>query len=269
VGIIDGTGPREDVGAFTTPRNPSTAKYDHVMSPGFCKQLEAQLGLYASKVLYQRGPGNSGAGLADAVSKIATDALRPAGQDIVLIGYSRGALGVVQVCNRIRKQAPRQRVLAVLLFDPVDRYASLSLRNDIPANVHFSCRAYRVLDPSIYKKYDGSMQDVDIKFISSIEMANPFRPGFGRTAKGVERSDTYIAANHVSHPYVGSHGAMGGVGYNWVLEDQDCQANLCRDVNKWFEKILGWTIALAPGLDPDIGVQSQSPCLNGKPRVSE
>ena len=268
VGIIDGTGPREDVGFFggAKTEGASTKAYDTAMAGGFCKQLECQLSQYAKSVVYERGPANSGGGLKTAVNRIAFLAAQHPRRKIVLIGYSRGGLGCIQVCELLKKLAPGKDVDALLLLDPVDRYASLSFRNDIPRNVKRSYRAFRVLDSAIYGEYDGSMADTDSRIINHLEKANPFRPGFGRTALGFERSDRFVAANHIAKGYNCSHGGMGGVGYKWVAHDEENEGVLCTDIVNWFNDPLKARITLTPGLDPNGGKLLQSPFVRGKPR---
>jgi hypothetical protein len=267
VGIIDGTGPREDLNTlgFAT-KHPSTEKYDQVMKHGFCKQLERKLGLYADTVRYVRGPHNSGAGLERAVGRIKDGVLNAGAREIVLIGYSRGALGCIQVCEQLKTEAPDRTIAGLVLFDPVDRYASLSFRNDIPRNVERSFRAFRILDEAVYRQYDGTILDTSYTTLNKVEQANPYRPWFSRTAEGIERGPNFKARDHIAKGFLGTHGALGGLGYRWIPGDKACLIELCAAVHSWFAHALGWNVHVNPGWSPDVGLQAQSPAVGGAPR---
>ena len=257
VGIIDGTGPRnQSVGGASTPG--SNDKYDKVMAPGFCKQLEKQFSnmLGSASVRYERGPANSGAGLADAIQNTKSAVLA---QDpkvgIILVGYSRGAFGCIRVSDAISSEWPGRTIFGMILFDPVDRYAgSLTHFNAIPNNVLYSYRVFRKLNKKIYAKYDGSIQDVQNPVLNYIENPNPFRPGFGTTGRSVRRGGVYQPGNHEIQEYVGSHGALGGVGYRWVDDDKACEQNICADVRRWVSARTGMNVSLLPGVDPFVGM---------------
>ncbi|HWE99254.1 MAG TPA: hypothetical protein VG248_05610 [Caulobacteraceae bacterium] len=259
-GIIDGTGPSSD------------GDYAHAMEGGFCSQIWNQ---YASGPSgnYQRGPSGSGSGLANAVNAILTDmAALPDETKIVLVGYSRGALGCVMAARSLKSSQPQKTIEAALLFDPVDRYLAggWGSGNPVPPNVRHSFRLFRSYGKVLEKAFDGTMSDFGYG-MNRIAKANPFRPSFGNTALDVEPGPGFAWKNHETRSYICSHGAMGGVGYRWVNwgggSDLAAEADICRDVKRWFGQTLGiHHLALKPGLDPDNGTQELSPFFDGRPR---
>src|SRR5580692_2708146 len=90
VGIIDGTGPGSN-------DSKGKAAYDAAMKPGFCHQLKA---LFGKKALYKRGPSASGSSLPDAVNQVVKAVENHRNDAIILVGYSRGALGVLMVSEQ-------------------------------------------------------------------------------------------------------------------------------------------------------------------------
>ena len=184
-----------------------------------------------------------------------------AGKDIILIGYSRGALACLIVAQRLK--ALNINVHSLVLLDPVDRYLWSSPYKLIPRNVLASFRAYRKLSLNVVLKYEGTIPSftpspssaVMEKLVAVGNMmapSNPFRPSFSSTIQGIERGDGVNPNDHARYDYVGSHGAMGGVGYEWVTEDPGCEASLIRDLTQWLADRIDAKFVLVPNYDPDL-----------------
>lgn len=256
VGIIDGTGPEG-------------ADYDRVMKPGFCRQFAKT---FDANSKYVRGPTASGSGLSKAVAEITKackdQRAKDPTSDIVLIGYSRGAVGCLMVADQLRRETDID-VHTMVLLDPVDRHASSPYKL-VPNNVRASFRAYRELSARLILKYEGTIPTVSKGAADStwarfknlltpvanlLAPSNPFRPSFSSAALGVARGGHFDATDPDQHrrvSYPGSHGALGGVGYEWVTEDGPCQKALINDLQAWLKSRLDAKITLVPGYDPDL-----------------
>jgi pimeloyl-ACP methyl ester carboxylesterase len=199
--VIDGTGPSNEL------------EYLSGMQNSFCRQLGARL---APNAFYHRGPSGFGletfglaAWAADALSCVATNRL-------FIAGYSRGGSAAVIAADLLRTRG--LKVEAIFLFDPVARHMSSDTAT-IPGNVGSAWIARRRIDDRAMDKYDWSLK---------LDPAghNPARNWFGTTAQ-------YAAPNvKMRHTTVlGSHGALGGVGWKHVSEDPGCQSRVAGWMN--------------------------------------
>lgn len=203
--IIDGTGDSED------------SAYQTSMANSFCRQLADQLDKNAR---YWRGPSWHGV----EVKKTATAAHQwlkqhydeaqqsVGGVRLMLAGYSRGASAAIMVAEQLEKQSIP--VDSLFLFDAVARHHYKG-GEVIPANVAFSRHARRDLNAILLVlKYEGTFADAK----ALPNASNPMRPSFGNTGL-TWRGD----GDHESAEFIGSHGALGGVGWSFVTEDPHCQ----------------------------------------------
>ena len=137
------------------------------------------------------------------------------------------------------------------------------MTNNMPNNVDNSVRFFRKLNPAVVARYEGAMSDFGDSVANRVAMANPMRPSFGHTCLGEDRGDRYIPGHHPIRWHTGSHGAMGGVGYQWVIEDEACQKAIGGELAFWAKEVLGLDARLEAAWDPDIGLQPLSPYVGG------
>jgi pimeloyl-ACP methyl ester carboxylesterase len=137
---------------------------------------------------------------------------------IYLAGYSRGGSAAVIAAQMLAdKGVP---VTGLFLFDPVARHGSAS-SDVVPANVAAAFTARRAIGAPQMDKYDWAL-------LGDLAGHNPVRNWFGTTATqfaspSTQRRDTVE---------VGSHGALGGVGWKGVSEDIPCQEAVARFFNQ-------------------------------------
>jgi hypothetical protein len=112
---------------------------------------------------------------------------------------------------------------ALFLFDPVARHASKG-GEVAPANVARLYIARRRLDPALVAKYDHTIGP-----LWHMMFHNPMRVFFAETA--VRHAPSVKA--HIS-TFLGSHGAIGGVGWKHVTEDAACQRSVAAFMNSAF-----------------------------------
>ncbi len=91
----------------------------------------------------------------------------------------------------------------------------------ILANVRISRHARRCHAAAFVEKYEGTLARGGI--VGGFE--NPIRPMFGNTCL-TWRGDS---EHQPAESFLGSHGALGGVGWRFVVEDKDCE----RQVAVW------------------------------------
>jgi hypothetical protein len=115
------------------------------------------------------------------------------------------------------------QVDAMFLFDPVARHASKG-GEVVPTNVARLYIARRRLDPALVAKYDHTIGP-----LWHMMFHNPMRAFFGETA--VRHAPSVKA--HIS-TFLGSHGAIGGVGWKHVTEDAPCQRRVAEFMNSAF-----------------------------------
>jgi hypothetical protein len=112
---------------------------------------------------------------------------------------------------------------AIFFFDAVARHHYPG-GEVIPANVNFSRHARRDLSAILLVlKYEGTFADHALLPNSS----NPMRPSFGNTGISWRGS-----GDHQTAEFVGSHGALGGVGWSFVTEDPHCQDQVADWMNE-------------------------------------
>ena len=205
--IIDGTGDAD------------LSKYKADMKNSFCVQLERAL---KSDAYYQRGPSSAGLEVAAEAWRAARFLIDAYQQDkntrLMLAGYSRGGSAAIMAAELLA--AASIPVDSLFLFDAVARHVYPG-GEVIPANVKFSRHARRSQDVFLVLKYEGTISD------GVGDTSNPMRPSFGNTGlqwKG--HGDHELATS-----FIGSHGALGGVGWPFILEDPECQRNVACFMN--------------------------------------
>lgn len=220
--VIDGTGPRGQL-------------YDQRMGASFCRQLGRSLG---DAAFYQRGPellGNEVLSEADAARRWlkAQYAGDPEAR-LMLAGYSRGGSAAIMAAEMLERDGIE--VDSLFLFDAVARHR-FHRGHVIPANVRFSRHARRCQNLDFVEKYEGTL--TRLRGLGGVE--NPIRPLFGNTGLTWRGRGDHQPAE----VFVGSHGAMGGVGWKVVVEDNACE----HQVADWMNGHLaerGVDIALIP-----------------------
>ena len=198
--IVNGTGP------------PGPA-YDDLMRSSFCLQLEQKL---ESRSLYVRGPklfGYEVRNEALAVRRWLKSA-HEADPDsrLMLAGYSRGGSAAIMACEMLEHDGIT--VDSLFLFDAVGRH-EFPGGSVIPANVRFSRHARRCHAADFVERYEGTLKRIGL--IGGFE--NPIRPLFGNVGMTWRGDGDHAPAQ----AFLGSHGALGGVGWRFVLEDSACE----------------------------------------------
>ena len=204
IAIIDGTGEYSDI------------EYARSMDQGFCKQMSEGL----SPAQYERGPSGEGYRIRERSVRAADFLTAQAGTRLMLAGYSRGGSAAV-----IAAQILESRGLNVdwlFLFDPVARHFSGDT-STIPGNVANAWIARRRIGAPEMDKYDYSI-------LGNAAGHNPVRNWFGTTA-----TTEIIGVDVTSETFLGSHGAMGGVGWTHVKEDSQCQRNVASFMKRGFD----------------------------------
>ena len=224
--------------------------YEQDMAQSFCSQIAKS---FQGKAEYRRGPSDEGYRFNEKATEAAhllTLARAMGATRLFLAGYSRGAAIALQAAEFLALRGVQ--VDGLFLFDPVDRVpsrGSVCVRS-IPQNVLFSRTASRSLDPAIVKKYEGALlikpYDLlplatkrDARVLEKLPfvgtdplLGNPIRPEFG----------TFIVnpcgiGDHQTKKLIGSHGALGGVGWADVLEDKACQQAVVTWMNGAFSSL--------------------------------
>lgn len=224
--IIDGTGEYSD------------KAYADQMTGSFCDQLKALSGAH-----YERGPSGEGYYIKSRAERAANYLLKQKGKRLMIAGYSRGGSIAVMTAS-ILKEKSRQ-VDLLLLFDPVNRHLSGD-SSVIPSNVKEAYIARRRINDPEMDKYDYSLSNKTSTFLATVFLSpaaaivrrmgdgaghNPVRNWFGTTA-------TQAHSSVKTHPrnFLGSHGALGGVGWKHVAEDPACQQRVASFMNEALKK---------------------------------
>jgi hypothetical protein len=176
---------------------------------------------------YQRGPHTFGNDLRDE-AQAAYRWLKAAHEDdpelrLMLAGYSRGGSAAIMVCEWLQQDGIE--VDSLFLFDAVARH-KFPGGAVIPANVRFSRHARRHLSEEFIAKYEGTLRQISL--LGGLQ--NPARPNFGNVGLLWRGTGDHAPAE----AFLGSHGAIGGVGWGFVLEDSDCE----RQVATWMNEHL-------------------------------
>jgi len=222
--VIDGTGPGDD------------NEYRSSMSHSFCRQLGDSL--ESNKIgVYSRGPSWHGRETKqyaqEAFQYLAKIHAAQPQLRLMLAGYSRGGSAAIRAAELLEKK--NIAVDSLFLFDSVARYVGEG-GEIIPGNVLFSRHARRDLKAALVLKYEGTISDLELKGFSLINGSNPMRPSFGNSGlKWLGEGDHQFA-----EPFPGSHGALGGVGWSFVVEDADCQTRVANWMNRWLKKRNVW-----------------------------
>ena len=210
--------------ALVNGTGPPDPEYDEAMKTSFCYQLSGQL---AAKSFYLRGPSLFGTEVHEEARAVyrwlkAAHEQDPT-QRLMLAGYSRGGSAAIMACEMLeRDQVP---VDSLFLFDAVGRHEYPG-GNVIPANVRFSRHARRSLAADFVERYEGTIKGIHL--IGGFE--NPVRPLFGNVGLRWRGDGDHQPAER----FLGSHGALGGVGWRVVVEDAACE----RDVAAWMNEHL-------------------------------
>lgn len=251
VAIVDGTGDWDD------------DDYQQSMAHSFCVQIASSLGLHVGdkpienyNCRYERGPSFDGMrmiGRAERAADFLYKARTVKGGSkarLAVAGYSRGASAVIMAAERLAKRTPAIDIDAMFLFDPVARHPYWG-GTMIPANVKEVWKVHRLLDPKAVAEYDNlfarlSKPLADSRALQVVapathgaivaahyvasDWSHPMRPGFGFTAL------KYLGSGPVHEAaFVGSHGAMGGVGWKNVREDVKCQQDIAAFMKEGLE----------------------------------
>lgn len=220
IGIVDGTGCWND------------EQYAREMKASFCRQLfeavEAEsyrnemvdglsIEIAGTVAAYIRGPSTDGYFIEKRARIIVEQVVAAKAPRVFLAGYSRGGSVVVIAARMLAERGIG--VQALFLFDPVARHGSAS-SDVIPGNVGAAYTARRTIGAPQMDKYDRT--------VLGITLENPVRNWFGTTATQFESTGT----RDRSTVELGSHGALGGVGWPGVSEDIPCQEAVARFFNQ-------------------------------------
>lgn len=223
IGIVDGTGCWDN------------NQYDREMKNSFCRQLfesAGDAGSYRKEqsedghvietagtaAAYLRGPSGEGYSIERRARRIAEKALAAKADRTYLAGYSRGGSIAVIAARMLAERGVG--VQGLFLFDPVARHGSAS-SDMVPGNVSAAYTARRAIGAKEMDKYDYVL-------LGDPAGHNPVRNWFGTTATRFESS----ATRHRETVEVGSHGALGGVGWKGVAEDVPCQEAVAKFFNQ-------------------------------------
>jgi hypothetical protein len=221
--------------ALVNGTGPAGQAYEEVMKNSFCHQLGQKLG---EKCFYRRGPTLFGLEVAEEARAVYRwlKAEHEADPDVrlMLAGYSRGGSAAIMACEMLEHDGIQ--VDSLFLFDAVARH-EFPGGSVIPANVRFSRHARRSLAAEFVERYEGALKRLGVLSV----LQNPVRPLFGNVGL-TWRGD---GDHRPAETFLGSHGAIGGVGWRVVVEDHDCE----RDVARWMGEHLK-----ARGLNVDLDV---------------
>ncbi|MBR1155195.1 alpha/beta hydrolase fold domain-containing protein [Bradyrhizobium sp. JYMT SZCCT0428] len=217
--------------------------YEQDMARSFCSQIAK---LFRGNPNYRRGPSDEGYRFNEKAAE-AVDLLHVArglgATRLFLAGYSRGAAIALEAAEQLSIR--NVQVDGLFLFDPVTRAPTRGsvCAKSIPQNVRFSRTASRSLDQALVKKYEGvlPMKPYNLAALPALR-GNPIRPEFGTFT--VSPCGT---GDHQSKTFKGSHGALGGVGWADVGEDENCQHEVASWMNEAFISLsLGMKIQAPP-----------------------
>jgi hypothetical protein len=221
IALVDGTGRWWD------------KDYEQDMAQSFCSQIAKS---FRGNPNYRRGPSDDGYRFAEKAVQ-AVQLLHIArglgATRLFLAGYSRGA--AIALDAAVLLSFRNIQIDGLFLFDPVVRAptpSSVDVKS-IPQNVRFSRTASRSLDPAIVKKYEGVLP-IKPYNLASIPMlrGNPIRPEFGTLVV-----NPCGLGDHQTKTFKGSHGALGGVGWADVEEDDACQQAVAAWMNSAFSSL--------------------------------
>ncbi len=213
--IIDGTG------AW------SNDSYASSMRESFCKQLDRLLG---PNSLYERGPSGDGYRIRERSARAADFLSHQRGKRLMLAGYSRGGSAAVIAASMLGNVGVGVDFL--FLFDPVARHLSGS-SDVVPGNVGEVWIARRRIGAPEMDRYDYSL-------LGDPAGHNPVRNWFGTTA-----TDVASGVRVTAEDFLGSHGALGGVGWKHVREDSQCQMQVADYMNRGLTRA-GLGVMLVP-----------------------
>ncbi len=200
---------------------PSGEYYDLVMRTSFCRQAKAALGEHCH---YQRGPSPSGKEVFSkafgAYNWLKNARLRDPRSRLMLMGFSRGGSAALMAAEMLERD--HLEIDSMFLFDAVGRHPFRGGRR-IPSNVRFSRHARRLAGGRLTRR---PPLDTTRFFGSRVD---PARPRFGNIALDLVRSGDH----RMPESFLGSHGALGGVGWEFVCEDAECELAVAAWMNEW------------------------------------
>jgi pimeloyl-ACP methyl ester carboxylesterase len=199
--IIDGTGQWSD------------SKYSESMDQSFCSQLGRGL---TPQAKYERGPSGEGYRIRERSARAVEYLEQQRGKRLMLAGYSRGGSAAVIAASLL--EVSGLTVEHLFLFDPVARHLSGDSET-IPANVKNAWVVRRRIGAPEMNSYDYTL-------LGDPAGHNPVRNWFGTTATKAAPGVNLSAAE-----FLGSHGALGGVGWTHVKEDPQCQSDVAKFMN--------------------------------------
>jgi hypothetical protein len=198
--------------ALVNGTGPNGPAYDDIMQASFCYQLGSKLG--GSKSFYLRGPNLFGQEVREEARAVYRWLKAAHDEDptvrLMLAGYSRGGSAAIMACEMLAHD--QIAVDSLFLFDAVARH-EFPGGNIIPANVRFSRHARRSLAADFVERYEGTLKRMKVLD------GNPIRPLFGNVGLRWQGDGDHQPAER----FLGSHGALGGVGWRFVLEDSACE----------------------------------------------
>lgn len=217
LGVVDGTGPL------------GYAAYAKEMANSFCKQLADRMG---GSAYYQQGPYadgmNDGFKAGRTVAWLKQKRAADPSVRIMLAGYSRGGATVMAVAQLLGWEGVP--VDSLFLFDAVARHILLTGRS-VPANVQYCRHAMRSQDAAFVRKYETYL--LDNSWTGS--WASPFSSNVTRPWFSNVGGEPGGCKNYGKRHFLGSHGALGGVGWKKVPEDAPAQ----QQVVGWMNQALG------------------------------
>lgn len=218
---------------------------------GFVNQFARNYArLRGGSAFYLRGPTTLGTQNEEIIEKgvDAVLARRRDGEELIVVGYSRGGLNAINACDRLGKRAKRPIDLLILL-DPVDRDGehgacdvSAAVRNCILVQRGGNWITWKPCTVE-YKVMGTTIRVPDVWLTNS-------RWWFGRMVDGSDAA-TLTHGVLANATFDASHAAFGGVPWTgdnppYMTQDSDrrnAQA-MARFINAQVERFLGW----APGL---------------------
>jgi len=180
----------------------------------------------SAKSFYMRGPSLLGYAVRHEATEVYRWLKSQQEEDpsprLMLAGYSRGGSAAIMACELLERDGID--VDSLFLFDAVARH-EFSGGTVIPANVRYSRHARRSLSETFVEKYQGTIRRNPL-----FGGENPIRPLFGNVGL-TWRGD---GDHRPAQTFMGSHAAIGGVGWRFVVEDSDCERAVAEWMNGHF-----------------------------------
>lgn len=227
-------------------------------SYGFVAQLCGNYRRYRSpRTVYLAGPTTLGSQDPEIVAR-GVDAVlssRQDGEELIVVGYSRGGLNAINACDAIIRRSQRTIDL-LILFDPVDRDSALG-SCDLSAAVRNCILVQRAGNWITWRPYMAAVQVMGTTITYPDVWLNNSRWWFGRMVD--EDSETLTRGRPIHKDIDATHAAFGGVPWTgdnpkYMSESTD-RANaetIAAFVNRSVFQTMGWDPGLAL-IQPVIG----------------